>query len=86
MAATERYERLRRHAVGKHVLPKDRDGVALFHRYGLWRWVYTTKEIPETTAHRPDSTVPLVDAGESAIIVHLLAQVAVATRYQRRTR
>lgn len=82
---TERYEWLRRHAIGNRLVSEDRIAAALFCRRGLLRWACTAEEKSETIAYRPDTNVAVPNTGEAAIIVHLLAQIAIATRGHRRT-
>ena len=78
----DRYERLRRYVVENHVSPQNCDGVALFLRRGMWRW--GTTEAIEAAPHLPDLNCLLPGTDGSPVIVHLLAQVAVATTRQRK--
>jgi len=75
----ERYERVRRIGAGEVAEPQYRDALALLLRQGMLRWAGAVDGCRPNKPHRPTAADTLSVAAQRTIVIHLLAQVVMAT-------
>lgn len=75
----ERYERVRRIGAGEVPGPQYCDGLALLMRQGMLRWAGVVDGCRPNNRHRPTPADALSVAAQRTIVIHLLAQVVMAT-------
>ena len=83
MTPLERYERLRRIGAGEASESQYRDGLVLFLRQGMWRWACALDGRHTDTPYLATAAGTLSVPAQRTVVIHLLAQVAMATSSRR---